>query len=52
MFDLLARSLRLRLLVLLAAIAAPIAIAGCNTVEGMGEDLQESSENVEEEIED
>lgn len=38
---------RLGLLVVAAAIgAAALPMSGCNAVEGLGEDLQESSENV------
>jgi len=42
----------LRLSVLALALIAPLGLAGCNAVEGLGEDLEESSENVEEAIED
>lgn len=46
----------LRKLLLLSAIglyiAAPLALTACNTVEGAGEDLQDASNAVEDEIED
>jgi len=38
----------LRLSILALALLAPIALAGCNAVDGLGKDLQESSENVKE----
>jgi len=44
-----------RKLMLLIAIAlfaaAPLVVTGCNTIEGAGEDLQEASNEVEQEIE-
>jgi len=39
------------MMTLLAALGLPLAMTGCNTVEGAGEDLQSASEEVEEEIE-
>jgi len=33
-----------------ATVLAPLTLVGCNTVEGMGEDLQETSENTKEAI--
>lgn len=36
----------------IAAFALPLALTGCNTVEGAGEDLQEASEATEEAIDD
>lgn len=38
-------------LILTAAIGAVLAVAACNTVSGVGKDLQESSENVKDAIE-
>jgi len=52
MIDLFNFALTPRLLVLAAAMLAPLALTGCNAVEGLGEDLQESSENVREAAED
>jgi len=51
MIKFLTESMKLRYLVLAGALLAPLGLTACNTVEGMGEDLEESSENVEEEIE-
>lgn len=44
-------SVLVRALLLTAAGAAALALAACNTVEGAGKDLQESSQNVKSAIE-
>lgn len=40
------QSRRIRAVLLIVAGVAALAISGCNTVEGVGKDIQESSRNV------